>query len=103
MLLFVVDLLFPIITRTLFQYFTCRNLRAAGTWLEADMSVNCESEKYKRYSPFVGVFAVLWACGVPVLFLCLVNRFEHHGKAGDKVVEAAIGWMCTSTDRLTDF
>ena len=34
-ILFIVDLLYPQITRTLFQMFTCHDLGSAGRWLEA--------------------------------------------------------------------
>ena len=34
--LFCLDLLYPAITRTLLQFFTCRDLGEAGKWLEAD-------------------------------------------------------------------
>ena len=34
--LFCLDFLYPAITRTLLQFFTCRDLGKAGKWLEAD-------------------------------------------------------------------
>ena len=34
--LFALDLLYPAITRVLFNFFTCRNLGDAGRWLEVD-------------------------------------------------------------------
>ena len=34
--LFLLDLLWPSITRTLFQFFSCRPLGASGRWLEVD-------------------------------------------------------------------
>ena len=37
--LFFVDLVHPIVTRTLLQFGTCRDLGSAGRWLEADYSI----------------------------------------------------------------
>ena len=92
-MLFVVDLLYPLITRVLFQYFSCRDLGSAGSWLEADHAVDCKSKEYTGFVPIVAGFAVFWSVGVPALFLYLVHNFHHHGKAGDKVVRGSIAWM----------
>ena len=93
-ILYAVDLLFPLITRTLFQYFTCRDLKGAGRWLEADHSVDCDDPKYSQFRPFVGIFAFFWTVGVPSCFLYLVYRYKHHGHRGDRVVSGALAWMC---------
>ena len=34
--LYVLDLIYPIVSRTLFQFFTCRPLGESGGWLEVD-------------------------------------------------------------------
>ncbi len=38
-ILFIIDLIYPTLTRTLCQFFTCRDLASAGLFLEADYSV----------------------------------------------------------------
>ena len=88
--LFVIDLLWPSITRILFQFFTC-DPRLPKRWLEADYGVSCDSPRYDTYYPWVGAAAFAYAVGVPLLFVYLIRRFKYRGKAGDKVVQAAIG------------
>jgi len=92
--LFLLDLLYPSITRTLFQFFTCRTL-GPDAWLEADYGVNCNGAEYNAYYSWVGVSAFTYAIGVPAFFVYLVRRFKYRGKQGDKVIQSAIGWMCT--------
>ena len=76
-----------------FQFFTCRNLGAAGRYLEADYSVDCDSDRYRAAFAWVGVAAALWAVAVPALFVFLLARFEDRGRvAGDEVVQASLGW-----------
>ena len=92
-LLFCLDLLYPTITRTLLQLFTCHDLGSAGRWLEADYSVSCASGgQYSSYLGVTGFFAIMFSVGIPFLFHYLVKRYQALGKRGDKVVQAAIGW-----------
>jgi len=99
--LFAIDLFYPVITKTLCSFFTCRNLGAAGWWLEQDYSVQCgdASEdnskfigQYAAYRPWVFVAAVVVAFGVPGLFLYLVYKFKPLAMNGDTVVRKALGW-----------
>ena len=91
--LMTIDLVFPTITRTLCQYFTCRSLGGAGRWLEADYAVECDTDVYNKHSVPVAVAAVVYSIGIPALFVFLVYRFKNLGKAGDKVVAKALSWM----------
>ena len=49
-ILFIVDLIFPTITRVLLQYHTCRDLGGAGWWLEADYRYVLFSESVFSHS-----------------------------------------------------
>ena len=128
-ILLVVDLIWPSVTRILFQFFSCRDLGDAGKYLEVDYSIrpsivsphthkalntlhvnsygmgsHCRSvlckpmtgcddnEDYDAYVVPTGVMAFAFAFGVPLLFWWLVHHFKDHGKAGDKVVHAALAW-----------
>jgi len=44
--LFIIDLIYPVITRTLLQFFTCRDLGEAGKWLEVDYSARRDSAEH---------------------------------------------------------
>ena len=51
-LLFFLDLVYPIVTRTLLQLFTCHDLLSAGRWLEVDYSiqpVNIPAEHFSTH------------------------------------------------------
>ena len=91
--LFFVDLVHPAITRTLFNFFTCRDLGDGGRWLENDYSVSCDDGTYARYTLYVFPVASAWAFGVPALFWFLIHKFKRHGLEGDKVVSNALSWM----------
>ena len=98
--LFVLDLSYPAVCRVLFQYATCRNLQTGpdggeGWWLEGDYSVECYTDRYWTWVPVVTISALVFAFGVPFLFGYLLYHYKDLGKAGDPVVQKALGWMCT--------
>ena len=94
--LFLLDLLFPTISRTLLQFFSCRKLGSAGRWLEAsNYAVYCDGPQYEAYAPYVLAAGVFYSCGIPLTFYYLVKRFKRQGQEGDKVVASALGWACT--------
>ena len=100
--LFFLDLVYPLVTRTLCAFFSCRDLGVAGFWLEEDYSVHCfdvvdgkyEYDKaYIAYMPWVAAAAFFYSLGLPALFMFLLKHFMHRGKAGDRVVSKALSWM----------
>ena len=106
--LFVMDLIYPLVTRTLWQFYTCQDLGKAGSWLEVSYDIQCTPgldgegnptlkdptlETYQSYSQWVWAPAVLFGFGVPILFHYLVRRYKVHGKSGDKVVASALEWL----------
>ena len=84
------------ISRTLLQFGTCRDLGAAGEWLEADYSVRCRSDENPKYAPYAAMAWVAGAgygVGLPVLFMYLVHKYKRFGKEGDSLIRHAIGGM----------
>ena len=90
--LFFLDLLWPTITRTLFSFFSCRNLGSSGKWLEASYGVACDDDRYAANYYWVLAAASSYALLVPALIYGLARRFEDRGRAGDKKVELALGF-----------
>ena len=86
-ILFVLDLIYPNVTRILLQYATCRHLGKAGWWLEASYSIECHVDSYNAYLPMAIGMGALYSLGWPVLSFYLVKRFQDRGKSGDKVVQ----------------
>ena len=100
-MLMITDFIFPTITRTLLQYFTCHELKTPidsddGRWLEASYEIECGTDAYNAYLPLAALFGGIYSLGVPLIFYYLVKRFQEYGMRGDKVVQKAIGWMCPS-------
>ena len=67
--------------------------RDAAQLLDTLPVVECFTAKYWSYVPAVSVAALGYAFGVPLLFGYLLFHFKEVGKAGDKVVQKALGWM----------
>ena len=100
--LFFLDVVHPMVCRTLFGFFSCRDLGEAGFWLESDHRVLCKhlengeniwDERYSKYHGFVSFAAFVWGICVPLLFFVLIRKYELHGLRGDKLVHRALGWM----------
>ena len=97
--LFVLDLINPVLCRTLFGYFSCRKFDEAGSWLNADLGIQCSDANGNlvgRYSTFyygTAVVAAAFAFGFPALCSLLVYKFKKHALDGDEVVQAALSWM----------
>ena len=66
--------------------------------MEADYGVECfDAEgKYSDYVMLTGLAAFAYAAGVPALFMFLVYKYKDQGRAGDRTVQKALGWMCPS-------
>ena len=58
--------------------------------------MQCYTSKYNKYLVYTVIAAVFYSAGIPLIFVYLVQRFKEIGKGGDRVVQGALGWMCTS-------
>ena len=75
------------------QLASCRDLGAAGSFLESDYQVECYTTKYFSFVPLMALGVILFALGVPAGFMFLCKHYKDLGKAGDIVVVKALGWM----------
>jgi hypothetical protein len=77
-LAFVVMLLYPQISSAIFSALRCRSLGETSTWLEADYSVDCGSQRYKKYRTIAVALVVVVPVGIPcVLFATLIQNRRH--------------------------
>ena len=53
----------------------------------------CYTDDYNTYAGAAWFAGVLYAVGVPAVFMLLINKFKHHGRRGDKLVQKVLGWM----------
>lgn len=49
-----------------------RKFKSAGSYLWADYSVNCASNRYQSYVPYAAVMIVIYPIGIPVMYACLL-------------------------------
>ena len=93
-LLQVIDLIYPVCARTLLQFNTCRDLGAAGWWLEVDYRIRCfdadgkADPDYEATRAWVVIVGVLYAVGCPAAFFYLAHRYRH-----DASRHHELGWM----------
>ena len=91
--LFILDWIYPLVCRTLCDFFACRDLKAAGWYLEADYSVRCRGdERFDLWLPYVAAATVGYVFGIPAFFWFLVRKYKRRGQEGDKTVSGALGW-----------
>ena len=88
-----IDLIYPVVTRTLLAFFGCHNLGSAGLFLYSAYEVECYTERWFAYLPWVTLAAIVFSIGIPAGFLFLILKFKDRGKAGDRSVQKAIGWL----------
>ena len=88
-----IDLIYPVVTRTLLAFFGCHQLGSAGLFLYSAYEVECYTERWFAYMPWVVLAALVFSIGIPAGFLFLILKFKDRGKAGDRSVRKAIGWL----------
>ena len=55
--------------------FNQRDFNYLGVYLQADYSINCETDKYRMHLIVAGCGILFYTLGIPVLFfLCIKNK-----------------------------
>ena len=55
-----VDVMYPVVCRTLLQFFSCRNLGSAGFFVESDFGEACYTERWWAWFPGVAFAAAVF-------------------------------------------
>ena len=58
--------------------------------------VECGTTKYNNWVIPTAIAGFAYSCGIPAFYMYLVYRYKERGRRGDKKVQKAFGWMCTS-------
>jgi len=90
MALFTSFLLYPTVSRTIFSILNCRDI-AGKTYLSADFSLECYTERHYNYLYFSIAMIVLYPFGVPFVSWLLVRR--HRDKLLDPLVRMKYGLL----------
>jgi hypothetical protein len=68
-LFFVVMLIYPQLSASILSSLRCRSLGEEASYLEADYSVDCRSERYSHYQAFAYMLVVVVPFGFPLVLL----------------------------------
>ena len=70
----IVFILYPFVSQTIFQGFSCRSLALDESWLTADYQVSCDGFGWKFWLFWGLLTALLWPIGVPAFTLLILMR-----------------------------
>ena len=82
MALLVLFLIYPFVSQTVFQGFSCRQLEEEEEWLEVDYQISCLSDEYVAFVGFGIIGVCVYPLGVPTLTLLQLWRNAGHIKGG---------------------
>lgn len=107
---FVVFLLYPLLSRTVFRTFDCQtlyedtaNVTSKELWHVDDYSVDCSSDSHKTFQRIAWVFVVLYPIGIPLVFLLLLWRDDRHRKQSKHVLGSASSFDFLRRDYKDDY
>ena len=72
-------LVYPRVSKDIFQLLDCHRLSRSESWLVADYSVDCETATFRAFWLLALVMVVLIPIGVPLLMLVKLARARSHG------------------------
>ncbi|CAN0365910.1 unnamed protein product, partial [Scytosiphon promiscuus] len=72
--LFIVFLVYSSVSFTVLQAFVCDSLDDGNSYLRADYSIVCNSEKHQTWLLYAGVMVFLYPVGIPAVFATWVVR-----------------------------
>ena len=74
-LLFVVlFLIYPSTSAAIFATFQCEELDDGTTWLRADLSIDCQSDKHSLFWGYAALMALIYPMGTPLLYYVMLRR-----------------------------
>ena len=85
------------VSRKVFLYFHCHEI-AGRTFLRADYDIDCKSDAYYLYMPFVVVVLVGFTILLPAIILLYL--FRHRNDLYSTRTHQRIGWLCEFLDVL---
>ena len=71
---FVLFLIYPSTSATIFATFQCEELSDRTHWLRADLSVDCDSDFHTLFRYYAGLMVIVYPLGTPLFYLFLLRR-----------------------------
>ena len=95
LVLYMLFLVYPIVTREAFESFSCYKFQDGSSWLRADVSIECDTEAHAALIRVAVIAIVVYPCGLivgfGVLLLCARRAITSH--APDDRLKAAITFL----------
>lgn len=67
-------LVYASVSSILFKTFACEELADGNNYLRADYRIQCDSSRHKSFQAYGGLMVVLYAVGIPALYVALLLR-----------------------------
>ena len=74
--IFVMFLVFPLVTASIYKTFSCHELPDGSFWLRTDFTVSCDTASYRDWAVYAACMAVLYTLGIPFVFWLALRRGE---------------------------
>ena len=95
LVLYMLFLAYPIVTREAFESFSCYTFQDGRSWLRADVSIECETEEHAALIRVAVTAIIIYPCGLivgfGVLLVCARRAITSH--APDDQLKAAIAFL----------
>jgi hypothetical protein len=80
---FVLFMLYPLLSRTVFHMFGCHRLDVAERWHPDDYGINCDTATHTGFVVAAGFGVAIFPIGIPLTFLVLLWRSQRGRNLGD--------------------
>ena len=76
-LVMILFILHPSLTKSMFSFYSCTQVKPGELWLTADLSLRCWSAEHIKYTLSLSVSSiVVWIIGLPLVCLSLLYRYR---------------------------
>jgi hypothetical protein len=97
----VVFFLYPMLSRTVFRIWLCRELDYGERWHVDQYAIDCNAPKHKLFELIAFVFALLYPIGIPLYFFVAMWKVRQHLVGEDKV--EVINQICQTDPEITEY
>ena len=81
-------MLFPMVSQTIFQGFSCFSLDEEEDWMYVDLQISCDTDAYKYFRATAGLLAILaYPIGIPAATFLLLLKNKNGIYSGGPAAE----------------
>jgi hypothetical protein len=97
----VVFFLYPMLSRTVFRMWLCRELDYGERWHVDQYAIDCNAPKHKLFELLAFLFALLYPIGIPLYFFAAMWKVRQHLKGEAKA--ETINQVCQTDPEITEY